>query len=88
MGGWKATQPIFGPCTFIRQVITYFLSLFEASSKSEDEFYMCPGGSTIPKNYLCDGYKDCRDNSDELNCLAGKSKLNTHKSLNISFNCV
>jgi len=42
----------------------------KATRKSEDEDYTCPGGSIIPKKYLCDGIEDCRDNSDEQNCPA------------------
>jgi len=42
----------------------------KATRKSEDEFFTCTGGSKILKKYLCDGYKDCRDNSDEQNCPA------------------
>ncbi|XP_073512146.1 basement membrane-specific heparan sulfate proteoglycan core protein isoform X5 [Phyllobates terribilis] len=28
----------------------------------------CPNGQCIPRDYLCDGERDCRDGSDELNC--------------------
>ncbi|XP_077312090.1 basement membrane-specific heparan sulfate proteoglycan core protein isoform X8 [Lithobates pipiens] len=28
----------------------------------------CPNGQCIPREYLCDGERDCRDGSDELNC--------------------
>ena len=51
------------------------LNCIAATTKAKDEFHICPDGSTILKKYICDGYKDCRDNSDELNCPAGKLKL-------------
>ncbi|KAM4703219.1 basement membrane-specific heparan sulfate proteoglycan core protein [Rhinophrynus dorsalis] len=28
----------------------------------------CPNGQCIPRDYLCDGEKDCKDGSDELSC--------------------
>ncbi|XP_053308483.1 basement membrane-specific heparan sulfate proteoglycan core protein [Spea bombifrons] len=28
----------------------------------------CPNGQCIPRDYLCDGEKDCTDGSDELSC--------------------
>nr|XP_033778769.1 basement membrane-specific heparan sulfate proteoglycan core protein isoform X4 [Geotrypetes seraphini] len=28
----------------------------------------CPNGQCIPRDYLCDGERDCRDGEDELNC--------------------
>ena len=45
------------------------------SCESQDRFYTCPEGSVIPQKLVCDEVKDCRDNSDEQNCPAGKSKL-------------
>ena len=69
MGGPLCMFLAFTPCTFL------FSSLFAATRKSKDEVYTCPGGATIPKRYLCDKVRDCRDNSDELNCPEGKSKL-------------
>ena len=75
------------PCSkghFIRAYLdTYYLmalhiltlNCIAATPKAKDEFHICPDGSTILKKYICDGYKDCRDNSDELNCPAGKLKL-------------
>merc|ERR1711935_493420 len=53
----------------------------KATRKSEDEVYTCPGGSIIPKKYLCDGIPDCRDNSDEQNCPA--AQCGTRKLLGI-----
>ena len=38
---------------------------------AEDEF-KCGSGECIPKSNLCDGYDDCLDVTDELNC-AGES---------------
>ncbi|XP_075696695.1 basement membrane-specific heparan sulfate proteoglycan core protein [Rhinoderma darwinii] len=28
----------------------------------------CPNGQCIPREYLCDGERDCKDGGDELNC--------------------
>ena len=41
-----------------------------------DDQYKCGSGECIPKNRLCDGYDDCIDISDELNC-AGTYQLLT-----------
>ncbi|CAJ0956021.1 unnamed protein product [Ranitomeya imitator] len=34
----------------------------------EREEARCPNGQCIPRDYLCDGERDCKDGSDELNC--------------------
>ena len=34
--------------------------------------YRCNNGYCIPDSERCDGYYDCGDNSDELNCSSGK----------------
>ena len=34
--------------------------------------YTCTNGEWILSRYVCDGHKDCRDNSDEAGCMNGK----------------
>ncbi|XP_018081999.1 basement membrane-specific heparan sulfate proteoglycan core protein isoform X11 [Xenopus laevis] len=40
---------------------------FEARQCRRDEA-RCPNGHCIPRDYLCDGEKDCKDGSDEMQC--------------------
>lgn len=52
-----------------------------------DTDYMCSDGSNcIPKNYLCNNYKDCDNNDDEENCGESSSLiLNENVSLYRAF---
>ncbi|XP_069802948.1 basement membrane-specific heparan sulfate proteoglycan core protein isoform X4 [Dendropsophus ebraccatus] len=40
----------------------------DAARPCRREEARCPNGQCIPREYLCDGERDCKDGSDELNC--------------------
>ena len=42
-------------------------SLNLATTTKAVEFH-CSDGTMVPQKYLCDGYEDCRDKSDEKHC--------------------
>ena len=51
----------------IRHYLTYAANVMLFSECYSDET-KCDNGPCILKESLCDGKKDCTDNSDELNC--------------------
>ena len=57
----------------IRHYLTYAANVM-FSECYEDET-KCDNGPCILKESLCDGRKDCTDNSDELNCSMSCSFL-------------
>ena len=40
--------------------------IIEACDKLTE--FTCNSGQCIPKHYKCDGYDDCDDSGDEMNC--------------------
>ena len=38
----------------------------------------CTNGILIAERFLCDGYNNCNDNSDEIGCGEKRRQLNIH----------
>ena len=54
-------------------VCLMFLSRTECSA--EDEKFHCHDGGCMLLEYVCDGYNDCDDGSDEINCGESTRRL-------------
>lgn len=59
--------------------ISFFYFLGGECKKTEFE---CLNKKCIPLSKTCDGIKDCRDNSDEINC---RSNFNSYRSFLFRF---
>ena len=57
-----------------RSISLYQLFLFSKVECLEWQFQCNDRKRCIDKRRMCDGYKDCSDNSDELECPEGKNK--------------
>ena len=58
----KQTQPSFG-----RVLINLRFSVSACSD--EGNSFMCDFTKCIPKIFVCDGFADCTDSRDEIECL-------------------
>ena len=38
-----------------------------------DDVFMCDNGDCVSNSWVCDGYNDCLDNSDEIHCSSSEN---------------
>eukprot|EP00731_Ephydatia_muelleri_P015094 Em0008g814a len=62
--------PVAVSCTFSNPAAVICSSPYCPSTK-----FKCSNGLCISTAYVCDGYNDCRDNSDESNCTCTQGKV-------------
>lgn len=64
-------------------IVSYWFILEGLQTCSTEYFFRCgnqTNNTCIPKTWMCDGERDCKDNSDEENC--GKSLFVSRKKEN------
>ena len=49
-------------------MVLHTLKLIGSPATCHSSAFMCDNGSCVPGHYICDGYNDCGDNSDEIGC--------------------
>lgn len=79
---------------FIFQTLVKLLSVPVGDHRCEDNQFQCKNKKCIPVSYLCDGFEDCSDGSDEvtetcsqLTCPPGQFRCNNGRCLPLSYVC-